>query len=407
MKRTWQPLILLMLALALLLGACGGKEEAPAQEAPAVAEQAAPTDTPTPEPPTPTPEPPTPTPTPEPPPPMPTAATTEAEPSGSAEEATSAVYANPIDTLERFRARGELYTVTTLPDGTVREESIQMEGAFVRADNPWRANEYFRITSTGSMEEGPQTVVIYRVDDVAAVQVDDEWLTMSRDEAFFFAFMADIFTTAMDEIAPDLTDAERVGGEEVNGVATIHYRLIDPELFMKLADIQEDEDGRLESVALDVWVAQEGNYILKYAMEARAVEVPDEDDAGQEVRVTQEVRWAFEIYDVNSPDVEVSLPEDLPKVDEVSVPGFEPGAFPMPEGAEITGTMFGVIQIATDLSPEEVQTFYQETLADLGWTVEGMAGFYQVSKGEATFSLIITQDEASGRTLIQVYTGEE
>ncbi|GEM_PF-1818458 len=404
MQRTWRPLLLLMLALALLLGACGGEEEAPAPETPAVAEPVSPTDTPTPEPPTPTPEPPTPTPTPEPPTPAP--AVPEAE-SPASEEATSPVYANPIDTLDRFRVRGELYTVTTLPDGTTREESIQMEGAFVRVDNPWGANDYFQITSMGSMEEGPQTVVIYRVDDVAAVQVEDEWLTVSRDEAFLFTFMADIFTTAMDEIAPDLTDAERVGVEEVNGVEAVHYRLTDPELFAMLADIQEEEDGRVESISLDVWVAQEGNYILKYAMEARAVEVPDEDATGQEVRVTQEVRWTFELYDINSPDVEVSLPEGLPKPEEVSVPGFEPGAFPMPEGAEVTGTMFGIIQIATDLSPEEAQTFYEETLADLGWTVEGMAGFYQVSKGETTFSLIITQDEASGRTMIQVYGGEE
>ncbi len=319
----------------------------------------------------------------------------------------STAYANPIDTLDRFRARGELYTITTLPDGTTQEESVQMEGAFVRADNPWGSNEFFQITSTSPMEEGPQTIVVYRVDDVAAVQVEGEWLTMSRDEAFFFAFMADIFTTAMDEIAPDLTDAEKVGVEEVNGVQAIHYRLIDPELFMKLADIQEDEDGRLESVSLDVWVAQEGNYILKYAMEARAVDVPEADETGQEIQVTQEVRWTFEIYDINSPDVVVTLPEDVPQPGEVSVPGFEPGAFPMPEGAEVTGTMFGIIQISTDLSPEEVQTFYEETLADLGWTVEGMAGFYQVSKGETTFSLIITQDEASGKTMIQVYAGEE
>ena len=377
--------LLLVALLALSLAACGEDEPTPTATPEVVA---AATDTPIP--PTDTPVPATNTPA--------VAAVNTPEPAPAASGASN--FAAPNDVLNSYRTRGQFLITTSFPDGTSTEQNMQLEGAFVRADNAYGSDESFQMTinEDGSVE----TVAIYKIGEWVSANSQGEWITVGRDNAGLFTAMSDIFTSFVDQFSLVSEGATDLGEAMVDGIETNHYRLDDITAFERMAQMAPDSEEVIDTVQMDVWVTKEAGFILKYAIQAAVSNVTDMDSSGAEVLTAQSVNWSYEVYDTNS-DIVIALPTDAPEPGIISIPGFAEGEFPVPDGGKMAANMIGMPEVTSELSQEELVAFYTDAFAALGWSFTGDFGFYEVKKGDAVFSMFIDTDD-SGKGRAQVFT---
>ncbi len=378
--------LLLVALLAVSLAACGEDDPTPT----ATPEAAAVAATDTPAPPTETPVSATNT-------PAPAAAAATNTPAPEASVASS--FAAPNDILKSYRTKGQFLITTTFPDGTSAAQDMQLEGAYVRADNVYGSDELFQMTI--NEDSSVETVAIYKIGEWVSANSQGEWITVGRDNAGLFTSMSDIFTSFVDQFSLENEGATDLGEEVVDGVTTNHYRMDDITAFERMAQMAPDSAEVIETVQMDVWVAKEGGFILKYAIEATVSNVTDTDSSGAEVLTTQSVNWSYELYDTNS-DIAIELPADAPEPGAISIPGFAEGEFPVPEGGKMAPNMIGMPEITSELSQEELVTFYTDSFAALGWSFSGDFGFYEVTKGDASFSMFIDTDD-SGKGRAQVF----
>ncbi|MCO6452278.1 MAG: hypothetical protein J5I90_15975 [Caldilineales bacterium] len=349
LKRNRFVLIAIALLLSIFLAACGGGEDSGAASddagpaptsAPAAMDtpQPAPTDTPAP----------APTDTPE-------------------EMDEPAAMTLLEEALDSYRARGSFSMISTVGDAEPVEQTMEFESAYTKADNPYGFNMSMRMDGVQTVEDDPnvpESVQFYMVDDASYIGFGDQWLTTTREESG----LEDVpsFIGSADDIVNDLDQLNREGKEKVNGIDTVHYSFEDPLLLSEFFGQGADE-GDVTSLRGDIWVAEDGNYVVKVSFTAAATGVPSTDDEGNEVIADEEVTWTFEVYEVNS-DVEITVPEGATALGEVSMPGFDDGTFPMPPDTTVTNSFPGLVSAASTLTEEAVVQFFDEQLADLGWT---------------------------------------
>jgi hypothetical protein len=326
------------------------------------------------------------------------AVATSADPSANA-AIFSRIFNLPNDVLESFRSRGTLSLTTNFENEGSEEEQLNLEAAFVRAENDFGFNQFFQLGVVRADLDAPQTIAIYESDTVVAALFEGTWRTAQRSNAILS--MADNpFVPPLVEFTTGLAEAEEVGVETIDGVEAIHYRSTDPQLFTRVAGLEMTEGQEIESVQMDVWIATEGNYILVYEMTATINDAVDFDAAGEQVRVDQNISWTFDVYAIGN-EILIEIPEDAPEPGAAVVPGFAEGEFPLPTGAEIKTNIFGQTEITTNLSEDEVANFYQQKLVELGWKIEGNFGLYEATKDDLSFSLAMIRDD-QGRTKVQI-----
>jgi hypothetical protein len=387
--------IIIILSIALLAG-CGDSEpEDPTPTVIPVTATSAPTNTPRPIATTP----PTHTPTPAP--------TVEAGVGSDVERVIlpaesairSRIFNLPNDVLKSFRSRGQLSLITIFEDDAREEEMLNLEAAFITAENEFGFNQFFQLGVVRVDLDAPQTVAIYESGNTVAALFEGTWRTAQRSNAILS--MADNpFVPPLVEFTTGLSEAEEVGIEIINNVEAIHYRTLDPQIFLRVAGLEMTEGQEIESVQMDVWIATDGNYILLYELAATINDAMDFNESGEPVRVDQNISWEFEVYAINS-EISIEIPEDAPEPGASVVPGFAEGEFPLPNGAEIKTNIFGQTEITTTLSEDEVVNFYQQKLVELGWKIEGNFGLYEATKDELQFSLAMIKDD-QGRTRVQI-----
>jgi hypothetical protein len=123
------------------------------------------------------------------------------------------------------------------------------------------------------------------------------------------------------------------------------------------------------------------------------------------------VTMSYELSDVNQP-ITIELPEELSGG--VSMKGFEgESPFPLPEGGTVMMSSPDVTMLQTTLSPEDAAAFYENALADLGWTKNeedsmSVGGLVSLAfeKGGNRLTLIMTS-EGAGPGLTQIMAGVE
>lgn len=307
-----------------------------------------------------------------------------------------------IQLPDTFRARGTFRTRSTFADGSVTVQQGEFQMAFVRTDSAYGSDESYVLT-TRHEDGSEETVAVYQVGDRLAVNYGEgDWLVVQRDQGSAFAAGIQAFVDLSQAIARNLTDAERVGVEMVNGVPAIHYRIDNPGRFATLFPAETAANmGQILSMQYDGWVAQEGGFVVKYDFVAEVRGARTLGPDFQPTEADQSLSWSYEMLDIGA-DVAVSWPADAPEPGVIQVPGFAPGEFPLPPETELVNYYGGIPELVSRLSEEEVTQFYQDTLTAMGWSVEGSFGFYTCRKGDDSFSLVITRDEASDETRVTI-----
>ncbi|MBI1298914.1 hypothetical protein GC175_28620 [bacterium] len=393
-KRSIAVVVLVMTMIALLAG-CGRREtEEPIPADTPVVATNTPTTLPTTLPPTATPAPTNP-PTPE---STPTDAQSETPRSDTA-DARTVVFNIPSDVIGTFRSSGALFLNTVFEDGNTEEETLVLDAGYSSAENDFGFNQYFQLEAIRADQPDPQSLAIYEVGEVVAALFNGTWRTADRNDAIL-SMTDNPFAPPLYQLTTSMSEADRVGNGERNGVAVIHYQSTDPALFLSAANLDLNDGQEIADVQVDVWVSEEGNYIVGYELKATINDAVDFDIERNQVRVDQQINWQFDIYDIGA-DVQILVPEEAPEPSSASVPGFAEGEFPLPIGAEMKTNMFGQTEIMTDMSETEVMNFYQQTLTELGWKIEGAFGLYEATKDELRFSMMaLTTNQ--GKTLVQI-----
>lgn len=158
---------------------------------------------------------------------------------------------------------------------------------------------------------------------------------------------------------------------EVNGVVANRYTFSDP---TALAFLSEEERAAIGDLAGEVWLAQEGNFIVRYRADARGTafrfDMSPEPFAGRLV-------VAYDIYGANEPlTIEApqgalgEQPEKKPDKP-IVLDGFGDAPFPLPPDARVGMNTRQFIVLDTALAPNEVARFYANAFSEAGWEKVG------------------------------------
>lgn len=150
-----------------------------------------------------------------------------------------------------------------------------------------------------------------------------------------------------DEWISEIENAEFVGDETVNGVATHHYRLDETSF--------SDSDNQLQEATGDLYVSQEHGYVVRMEVEGIG-EMDLFDEGGSQGMLSM----TMDVLDVDQPFV-IEPPEGC------DASGSE---FPVMDGSRDLATFAGLTTYVVDASLNDVVTFYQNEMAALGYELE-------------------------------------
>ena len=308
---------------------------------------------------------------------------------------------DPADVLDSYRAAGTLISKSTFADGSVGEETMNFTVEYTGAENAYGGNRRSSIVST--LADGTTDLIeLYEVDDAMATRFEDEWVSYGRDSLEATMMSARDLAIVPDAIDPAANGINYVGVEEINGMAAHHYVMTDALAFSTMIEDPLPE-GQFEEFTYDVWIAVDGAYVVRFELVADISGATTTDDQLNEVTADQHYSWAYELTDINSA-ISIAWPEDAPQPGVVVMSGFEEGAFPIPDGGELTSAFPGFIEIGTSLTVDEAIDFYSTALQDLGWSFEGDFGFYTATKGDQSITLSASASEDGSGTNVMVFS---
>lgn len=390
-------LVFALFSLLLIAAACGGKAtpESAATAAPVAAQatQAAPEFTAkpaaaTPVPATPTPAPPKATPT-----PLPAAETVEAEPTLSPEQLEAIAKLDSYRSVTKYSAEG------TKTDGALEKTNLDVTTEFSRADNA--RHFIMTILDAGSAEPGvtptPQSVEYYQVGDTMYTNMgrDEGWMQVSMEANPLNDPQLD-FVTRPGALFSGLENLKRLRPDEkVNGIDSRRYSFDEK----ALSTLFDTGDATAKG---QIWIAKDGGFVTRYVLDVEvknggtSIMAPDIKDG--------KLHMEFELKDVNKP-ITIELPKEA--ASGANLTGFADKPFPVPDGATTVAASANFAIYQTDLAPADVQKFYEEKLAAMGWTkMEGASmatadmASLSFTKGDNQVTVLIAKDPQSGKTQI-------
>ena len=390
-NQRWLLFVILLASLALLLVACGGRDDTGTAPKAAEAVQTA-TDTPLPPTETPTP---LPTDTPLPPPTQ-----APAEPSEPAEESGDLdALARPTD-LDSFRSSMTLSWQGTMTDGTEVAQSMTILVEYVReplAEHVTMSGDFPGMEDMG-IESG-QALEMYVVEGTMYMNLFGSWLQVPAEEGGLD--VDEMAFSATEDMLGDLEKANYEGQTTYNGVKVKHYTFD-----QKSFELDDLPDGmEIDEASGNIYVAVEGDYVVHMDMTLSGdnVEVP----SGQgETLQNGSLTVTMDLTDINQP-ITIELPP------EALESGKPPEDIPVPENAEDLQAlgMMGMLTYQSASTPEELVDFYKAEMPKNGWTevsadvMTGMANL-EYNKEDRTATIMITPDSDTGKTAVMITTGE-
>jgi hypothetical protein len=178
--------------------------------------------------------------------------------------------------------------------------------------------------------------------------------------------------------------AQRVGDETINGVPTAHYKL----------DVSGLETMGYLNGNGDVWVAEPGNYVVKYTFQATGTD----KWFGGSSNTEGTIKWDYEVSDINQP-IDIQAPADC---------GGAAEDIPMMTDAQDQAAFGDMSTYSTPSSFEDVVAFYEKEMKANGWTeaeggmsAEGLS-MKSYTKDGRTVQITITADSSGGKTSVMI-----
>lgn len=229
---------------------------------------------------------------------------------------------------------------------------------------------------------------------------ENPWVSYAAtgDEDFSSGFSAD------DMVDMPSTARRSLLPQDVNGISCWHYTFNEK-------DIPADEKMIFEKASGEVWVARDGEYPVKFTIQATTAAKPDAKPAEGEFFNSGNFSMEYELTDVNQ-KFEIVVPEEaLNAGASLGGGGSTESAFPMVDDAKVEFSMEGMVSYKSQKSVEEVVQFYREQLPPLGWTqdttmemVDETGALLMFKQDAKTLTLSISVEE--GQLTVSLITGE-
>lgn len=243
-------------------------------------------------------------------------------------------------------------------DGSATVQSLTGEIAYI--SDP-AANSIY-LTMDGFMPgmTGPQEVSIVQTgDQVYSLTPGVPCVAVSSDQ---FGDLSGSFAQLAnpDTFLGSLQGAELAGSEEVNGVEALHYTFDESSV--------TQASGQFETLNGDIYIAKEGNYVVRLVMEGTA-QMP-----GATGLQNGTLRLTLDVLDVNQ-SFEITPPEgceDALNIDTSDTGGDTTASgYPTLDDAFETTSFQDILTYKTNKSFDEVVQFYRDQMTAGGWTSDG------------------------------------
>jgi hypothetical protein len=272
------------------------------------------------------------------------------------------------DTLQSYRLRAS-WSVEPKPGST----EVAMDASMEVAHTSDPLAEQF--TTTSGDEPGFSTI---RIGDTMWFQSGDQWVEVSSDD--MASSMEETLFSLNQATAGLSGDAKLVGNEEVNGIATRHYSFDETIPGMSL--------GIYGKIKGDVWVAEDGDYTVRYVYTA------ENDDATY--------RWDWEVYDINVPFTIEPPAEAQGTRDDIPL---------MPDAVN-RSSLGAMTSYESESDAAAVIDFYREQMPGQGWsynegesTISELFNMLSFSKEDVTVTIMISPNDGGGTAVI-IQAGE-
>lgn len=258
-----------------------------------------------------------------------------------------------MEQFDSFRANMFLEFTGAKGESTGDKTTDQRQDYLIEATkNPRVRHQIITIKSQGAVQTD-STSESFFVDDVTYTKSVGNWIAQPK--------LMGLSQFANPETFVSLPETAICGDqpEDVNGVSAIKCTFTE----------QDNVSKGLDAATIQgtVWVAQNGNYVVKYELEAQQVNLKGAFSGGYEQFSTYNL--GYELVDANSSDINISLPAEAQGTQVIDA-SITPGSSGLatPDGAEIfVDSEFGLNYFAnTDLPA--IVNFHRQQLTSAGWT---------------------------------------
>lgn len=309
--------------------------------------------------------------------PTPAPASTEAPPENVTREIKD--ISGRLDTLKSYRLLFTFSFEGKDEQGKSQNGSIEILQEVIKESN----DQHMRMTGSGDTAQG-DVFEFFQVGGTSYIyssegQDKKQCVGFSSDSASG-AMPGEMFTPS--DIVGGIDKANLVKrGETVNGVVTDHYTF----------DEGGVSFGSFTNASGDVWVAQDGEFLVKYLGKATG----KSDLMGQKAEGT--FTWEYNINDINKVEA-IELPKECENQQQAD-------DIPLPDNATEKGRFGGISTFKSPDAPADVAAFFKKELPAQGWAAgeESALGdlvTLKFTKDDRELSITITKDEKGGTSVL-------
>ena len=203
------------------------------------------------------------------------------------------------------------------------------------------------------------------------------------------------------EFLEDIGEATLVGEETINGIDTLHYTFDE--------SVIEDETTQFNWAEGDVYIAKEGNYVVRFRMEGEGT-VEDFgvalEEEGIEAPIPQIglIQIEMNLVNINEP-VNITIPEECENG------GLANSEYPILEDAFESSSFGGIVTYKTETPFADIVSFYEEMLTADDWVfqedssfmVEGSTALMYFDKDGRSLTVTITGDTGSDAFVVVLF----
>jgi len=266
--------------------------------------------------------------------------------------------------------------------------SMSMEGSTVEQLGGSNSFEFYDVGGT-----------MYMYNDVQG----GEWISMpSTDDS---TFSEGFFAPDEDLELPDTALCDS-SPEVINGISAVHCTFTEEDV--------QSEDATFESLIGSVWVAEDGDYIVKYQLDAEGFQ--SLNGAEGDFFDYGSVSFLYELLEVDT-NFEITPPAEAMNAESLDFGNLglseDTGDMPVLDDAEELVSLGGIVTYYTNSDVAAVVDFYRQELPAMGYTEAEDTSFvdeqtallsFENAEGK-TVTLTIGADE-SGRTNVGIIPSE-
>jgi hypothetical protein len=284
-----------------------------------------------------------------------------------------------LGNLPSYRASFNIAILAKDQDGNPTSNTVQITQETVNTDN----SQHTLLIFSGSLVGGTDSEGKYEVYQIEGMSYLVSFDDPANPQCSTFAAGASPIKDALldpKDVIGKMENAKLVKkGESVNGIKTNHYTYDETNL----------SGSQFTKAKGDVWVAQEGNYVVKLTGTATGLSLVQVKDANATATFDYAIDQVGKVAKIKAPEFCGSLPADIP----------------LPPNTKVELAIGEIYTLRSTDSSKDVADFYRSQLPNNGWTLGedntiGEMVTLHFTKDTRSLDIIINSDNGSTTIMI-------